>query len=68
VEAIVKTLIDKLPVATVIAYVGAAIALIGYLNGDLTVFEALAAVGITNFGAGKLGQARNEAGRGLRKP
>jgi hypothetical protein len=68
VESVIKLLIDKLPVATLMAYAAVVVCVVAYLNGDITVTEALVGLGVTSFGAGKLGQARNEAGRGLRKP
>lgn len=60
------TLLDKVPLATVLAIGGAALAFIAYLNGDLTVFEALGVFGLNTLGAGQLGQARNGAGRGVK--
>lgn len=59
-------LLDNVPVATLSFIAGAAVALIGYLNHDLSVFQALAAVGIVGFGGGKIGEARNGAGRGVK--
>jgi hypothetical protein len=60
-------LLDELPLATITALGGGVLALIGYLNGDLSIFEALAAWGITSAGGGGVGVARNQAGRGLKK-
>lgn len=62
-----KTLLDDLPLATLTALGGGVLALIGYLNGDLSIFQALAAWGITSAGGGGIGVARNQAGRGLKK-
>jgi len=62
-----KKLLDEIPLATVTALGGGVLALIGYLNGDLSIFEALAAWGITSTGGGFVGTARNNAGRGLKK-
>lgn len=59
--------LDDLPLATVTAIGGGVLALIGYLNGDLTIFQALAGWGITSAGGGAVGHARNGAGRGVRK-
>ena len=59
-------MLDHVPLATLYSIAAVVIAVIAYLNHDLSVFQALAAVGITHFGAGKLGEARNGAGRGLR--
>lgn len=58
---------DKLPLATIIALIGAIGALIALITGELTYLEFAAAVGITSGGAGLLGHARNGAGRGLRR-
>lgn len=62
-----KTLLDELPVGTITAIGGGILALIGYLNHDITIFQALAAWGITSAGGGGIGVARNQAGRGLKK-
>lgn len=59
-------LLDKVPVATLSYIGGIVIAVIAYINNDLTAFEALAAAGVVGFGAGKVGEARNQAGRGLK--
>lgn len=59
--------LDDLPLATLTAIGGGVVALVGYLNGDLTVFQALAAWGVTSAGGGVVGHARNGAGRGVRK-
>lgn len=60
------SILDKLPAATLTHIGGIVIATIAYLNGDLSVFQALAAVGIVGIGAGQLGVARNGSGRGLK--
>lgn len=60
-------LLDEIPLATLTAIGGGILALIGYLNHDLSIFEALAAWGITSAGGGGVGIARNQAGRGLKK-
>lgn len=59
--------LDKLPLATVMTLGGGVLALIGYLNQDLTIFKALAAWGIVGVGGGQVGEARNGAGRGIRR-
>lgn len=63
----IQNLLDHLPLATIMALGGGALALIGYLNHDLTITEALAAWGIVGIGGGQVGRARNEAGRGVKK-
>lgn len=62
----IEKLIDKLPLATILSLSAVVIAFVGYLNGDLTVFQALSAAGISSAGAGVLGHARNGAGRGTK--
>jgi hypothetical protein len=63
---VLTAFLDKIPAATVTHIGGIVIALIAYLNHDLSVFQALAAVGIVGIGAGQLGVARNGAGRGVK--
>lgn len=60
-------ILDELPVGTLTALGGGILALIGYLNHDITIFQALAAWGITSAGGGGIGVARNGSGRGLKK-
>lgn len=59
-------MLDNVPIATPTFIVCAALILIAYLSNDLTVFQALAAFGVTSFGSGAIGHARNGAGRGVR--
>jgi hypothetical protein len=58
--------LDALPLGTVLTIVAVVVAVVGYLDGSLTLFEALAAAGIGGGGAGAIGIARNGAGRGLK--
>lgn len=60
-------MLDNVPVGTLTHIAIAALALIAYLNHDLTVVEALGVTGLGGIGAGQIGQARNGAGRGLKK-
>jgi len=60
------SVLDNLPLATLLTLGAAALAFVAYLNNDLTVFEALAAFGITTGGAGVLGKARADSGKGVR--
>jgi hypothetical protein len=62
-----KEVLDGLPLATIMTVGGGILALIGYLNHDLTIAEALAAWGVTGIGGGQVGRARNEAGRGVKR-
>lgn len=64
--AAIEKFLDNIPAATITHIGGIVIATIAYLNGDLSVFQALAAVGIVGVGAGQLGVARNGAGRGVK--
>lgn len=59
--------INHLPLATLTAIGGGVLSFVGYLNGDLSIFQALAAWGITSAGGGAVGHARNGAGRGLKR-
>jgi hypothetical protein len=59
--------LNDIPLATVSFIAGCVLAIIGYLSNDLTVFQALAVCGVVGVGAGQLGQARNGAGRGVRR-
>jgi hypothetical protein len=59
-------LFDEIPIATLQVIAGFIIAIIAYINHDLTVLQAFAAVGANGVGAGVLGHARNGAGRGVR--
>lgn len=58
--------IDKIPMATVISLASIIIVIIGYISNDLTVEQALVAIGASLGGAGALGFARNGSGRGMR--
>lgn len=60
-------MLDDFPVATVGFIAGVIVTVIAYINGDLTVFEALAAFGFSGVGAGAIGHARNGAGRGVKR-
>lgn len=56
-----------LPHATLLTYVAIIAAVVGYISGDLTLFQAMAAAGVGGVGAGQLGIARNGSGRGVKK-
>lgn len=60
--------LDKLPVATLTFLAGLVVIIIGMLNGELGVSEALHDLGYVGVGAGVLGHARNGAGRGMKRP
>jgi len=57
--------LDNLPLASIIAIVSIALAVVAYLNGDLSIQDAFLAVGAVNGGAGILGIARAQSGKGL---
>lgn len=62
-----RSLLDDLPFATLQAIAGIVLAIIAYLNGDLGIFEAFVAVGANTAGAGVVGVARSQAGKGIRR-
>ena len=59
-------MLDNVPVATPTWIAVSALILIAYLSGDLSIVEALGLFGVTSFGVGKIGEARNGAGRGVK--
>lgn len=59
-------ILDKVPVATITFLVGLVLIVIAYLSDDISVHDALEAIGFVGVGSGVLGVARNGAGRGLR--
>lgn len=65
-ETITKIL-DKLPLATLQAIAGFVLVIIAYCNGDVTVLQAFAALGLNGVGAGAVGHVRNGAGKGVKK-
>jgi len=58
--------LDKIPVATWQAIAGYVLVIIAYASHDIGVLQAFLAVGVNTAGAGILGHARNDAGRGVR--
>lgn len=60
-------MLDDIPIATIQAVAGIVLAVIAYLNNDLTIYQAFVAVGANTAGAGVLGHARNGAGRGVKR-
>lgn len=57
----------NLPHATLLAYAAIILAVIGYLQGTLTLDQAFVASGVGTAGAGVLGVARNGSGRGVKR-
>lgn len=60
------SILDNLPVASIVFVVGTILAVIAYLTGDLSIEEAFEAIGYAGVGAGVVGVARNGAGRGVK--
>lgn len=61
------SLLDNLPLGTLISIAGIVLAILGYLGDDLTYLEALAGVGVTSGGGGLIGTARAQSGKGIRR-
>ena len=59
--------LDDLPMATLISIAAIVLVVIGYINDDIGLQDALLALGGLIGGAGVLGVARNQAGRGVRR-
>lgn len=60
-------MLDDLPIATLISIVAVVVVVIGYIRNDLTIEEALVALGAATGGAGVLGVARAQSGKGVRR-
>lgn len=61
------SVLDNLPLGTLISLASIVIVVIACIRNDLTIEQGLVALGATNAGAGVIGIARNGAGKGLRK-
>ena len=59
--------LDDLPLGTLLTIGGAILAFVAYLNNDMSALEALAVFGVTTVGAGQIGQARAQSGKGVRR-
>jgi hypothetical protein len=59
--------LDDIPMATLVAIAAIVLTIIAYINNDVGFQDALLALGGLLGGAGVLGVARNQAGRGIRK-
>jgi len=59
--------LDDIPMATVIAIAGIIGSIIALIAGDIDFDNFMLAIGATTAGAGVLGVARNQAGKGLRQ-
>ena len=60
-------MLDDLPVATITFIASIVIIVIAYISNDLNVDDAFVALALAGGGSYGIGQARNGAGRGLRK-
>lgn len=60
-------MLDNLPIATILSLVAVVVVVIGYIRNDLTIEEALVALGAATGGAGVLGVARAQSGKGVRR-
>lgn len=60
-------MLDDLPIATLISIASIILAVIAYVNGDLSIEEAFLAVGAATGGSGVLGVARAQSGKGVRR-
>ncbi len=59
--------LDNLPLGTIITLAGIVGGIIALANGSIDFQEFLLAIGVNSAGAGLIGQARNAAGKGIRK-
>lgn len=60
-------MLDDLPIATLISIAAIVVVVIAYIRGDLSIDEALVSLGATTGGAGLLGVARAQSGKGVRR-
>ena len=61
------SILDNLPLASIVSIVSIVLAVIAYVNGDLSIEEAFLAVGAVTGGSGVLGVARAQSGKGVRR-
>lgn len=60
------SVLDKLPVATIVFLTGTVLIVIAYISNDITINDALKDLGYVGVGSGVVGVARNGAGRGVK--
>ncbi len=60
------SILDRIPLATVVALAGIVGAIIALANGSIDFEQFMVSIGAVTGGAGVLGHARNGAGRGTR--
>lgn len=59
-------MLDNIPMATIISIVSIPLIFLGYLNGDLSIESAFVSLGVISGGAGVLGIARAQSGKGMK--
>ena len=59
--------LDNIPLATIVALAGIVGAIIALINGSIDFQEFMVSIGAVSGGAGVLGVARAQSGRGVRK-
>jgi hypothetical protein len=60
-------MLDNVPVATLLTIAAIVGGIIALISGDINYPELLIGIGATTAGSGVLGEARNRAGKGLRR-
>lgn len=60
-------MLDDLPLASVIAIAAIVGGIIALIDGSIDFEQFLVGIGATTAGAGVLGEARNRAGKGVRR-
>jgi hypothetical protein len=60
------SILDDLPLATIVSIVAIVVTVIAYLNNDISFEDAMTALGVGVGGAGLLGIARAQSGKGTR--
>jgi len=62
----IASLLDRVPLATIVSIAGIIGAIIALANGSIDFQAFLVSIGAVTGGAGVLGVARNQAGRGVK--
>jgi len=60
-------MLDNLPLASLISVVSVIVIVIAYIRNDLSIEDALVSLGAATGGAGVLGIARAQSGKGVRR-
>ncbi len=61
------SVLDNLPIATIVTLVGIVGAIIALANGSIEFQEFMTSIGVLSGGAGVLGYARAQSGKGVSK-